>query len=47
MVAVIVFKNHLTNNLQIPAAVVTQIIDMHGYDSIHEFASATDREIRD
>jgi len=46
MAAVIVFRNHLTNNLQIPAAVVTQIIDVHGYDSIHEFASATDREIR-
>jgi len=27
--------------------VVTQIIDVHGYDSIDEFAAATDREIRD
>jgi len=47
MAAVIVFRNQLTNNLQIPAAVVTQIIDVHGYESIHEFTSATDREIRD
>ena len=29
MAAVIAFRNHLTN-LQIPAAVVTQIIDVHG-----------------
>ena len=47
MAAVIVFRNHLTNNLQIPAAVVAQIIDVHGYDSVREFASATDREKRD
>ena len=47
MVAVIVFRNHLINNLQIPTAVVNQIIDVHGYDSVREFASATDREIRD
>ncbi len=47
MAAVIVFRNHLINNLQLPAAVVSQIIDIHGYDSIDEFASATDREIRD
>ena len=47
MAAVIVFRNHLTNNLQLPAAVVSQIIDIHGYDSVEEFATATDREIRD
>ena len=47
MSAAIVFRNHLVNNLQIPAQVAFQIIDMHGYDSIKEFASATDREIRD
>jgi len=47
MAAVIVFRNHLINNLQIPAAVVNQIIDVHGYDSVREFASATDFEIRD
>lgn len=46
MAAVIVFRNHLINNLQLPAQVVSQIIDVHGYDSIHEFASATNREIR-
>jgi len=27
--------------------VVHEIIDVHGYDSVDEFASATDREIRD
>jgi len=47
MVAVIVFRNHLINNLQLPAPVVHEIIDVHGYDSVDEFASATDREIRD
>ncbi len=47
MAAVIVFRNHLIYNLQIPAQVVVQIIDLHGYDSIEEFASATDRKIRD
>ena len=47
MAAVIVFRNHLINNLQLPAAVVSQIIDIHGYDSVEEFATATDREIRD
>jgi len=47
MAAVIAFRNHLTNNLQISAAVVTQIIDVHSYDSIREFASATDQEITD
>jgi len=47
MAAVIVFRNHLINNLQLPAAVVNQIIDVHGYDSVQEFASATVREIRD
>jgi len=47
MAAVIVFRNHLINNLQLPAAVVSQIINIHGYDSVNEFASATDREIRD
>ena len=26
---------------------VSQIIDIHGYDSVEEFATATDREIRD
>ena len=46
MAAVIVFRNHLINNLQLPAQVVSQIIDAHGYDSIREFASATNREIR-
>jgi len=29
MAAVAAFRNHLTNNSQIPAAVVTQIIDVH------------------
>jgi len=43
--AVIVFRNHLINNLQLPAPVVYEIIDVHGYDSVDEFASATDREI--
>ena len=47
MAAVIVFRNHLINNLQLPEQVVVQIIDVHGYDSVEEFASATDREIRD
>ena len=47
MAAVVVFRNHLTNNLQLPTPVVYQIIDVHGYDSIEEFATATDREIRD
>ena len=47
MAAVVAFRNHLINNLQLPAAVVNQIIDVHGYDSVQEFASATDREIRD
>ena len=47
MAAVVVFRNHHTNNLQLPAPVVYQIIDVHGYDSIEEFATATDREIRD
>ena len=47
MAAVIVFRNHLINNLQIPTAVVNEIIDVQGYDSVREFASATDREIRD
>jgi len=46
MAAVIAFRNHLINYLQLPAAVVNQIIDVHGYDSVQEFASATDREIR-
>jgi len=36
MAAVIAFRNHLTNNLQIPAAVVTQIIDVHGCDSVRK-----------
>jgi len=47
MAAVIVFRNDLINNLRIPTAVVNQIIDVHGYDSVREFASATDRKIRD
>jgi len=47
MAAAIAFRNHLINNLQLPAAVVNQIIDVHGYDSVQEFASATVREIRD
>ena len=47
MAAVVAFRNHLINNQQLPAAVVNQIIDVHGYDSVQEFASATDREIRD
>ena len=47
MAAVVAFRNHLINNLHHPAAVVNQIIDVHGYDSVQEFASATDREIRD
>ena len=47
MAAVVSFRNHLINNQQLPAAVVNQIIDVHGYDSVQEFASATDREIRD
>jgi len=47
MAAVIVFRNHLINNLQLPAQVVFQIIDVHGYDSIEEFATATKREIMD
>jgi len=46
MAAVVAFRNHLINNLHHPAAVVNQIIDVHGYDSVQEFASATDREIR-
>jgi len=47
MAAVIVFRNHLINNLQLPEQVVVQIIDVHGYGSVEEFALATDREIRD
>ena len=47
MAAVVVFRSHLTDNLQLPTPVVYQIIDVHGYDSIEEFAMATDREIRD
>lgn len=47
MVAVIAFRNLLINNLQLLAAVVNQIIDVHDYDSVQEFASAIDREIRD
>jgi len=47
MAAVIVFRIHLINNMQIPTAVVNQIIDVHCYDSVRQFASATDREIRD
>ena len=47
MAAVIVFRNHLINNLQLPGQVVVQIIDVHSYDFIEEFASTTDREIRD
>jgi len=47
MAAVVVFRNHLINNLQPPAPVVYQIIDVHGYDSVDRLASATDREIWD
>ena len=47
MAAAIIFRNHLINNLQLPEQVVVQIIDVHGYGSVEEFASATDREIRD
>ena len=47
MAAVIVFRNHLINNLQLPEQVVVEIIDVHGYDSVEQFASATDKEIRD
>ena len=45
MAAVIVFRNHLINNLQLPAAVVSQIIDIHGYGSVDEFATASKREM--
>ena len=47
MAAVIVFRNHLINNLQLPEEVVVQIMDVHGYESIEEFATATKREIMD
>ena len=47
MIAVIVFRTHFINNLQLPEQVVVEIIDVHGYDSVEEFATATDCEIRD